>query len=331
MTIEHFLNQLWYQPKKRLAWGLFPFACCYALGAWIRRFYLTQFCQWTAPVPVVVVGNITLGGVGKTPLVMAIAQHCLQQGLRVGIVSRGYGARLRQFPHQVLPHEAPSQVGDEPLLMAKHLGCPVVIAPRRVEAVQYLLKHHSVDLIVSDDGLQHYALGRAVDIAVIDGVRGMGNGLRCPAGPLRESVKRLQDVDFCVVNEGHWKHAFQMKLEPVAFRALKTGQLIPLASFNHQTVAAVAGIGSPQRFFATLKRCGLLLTPHIFPDHHVYVEQDFESIVGPVVMTEKDAIKCQAFAKDDWYSLCVEARLDATFWQQFDRALMRHDTSRNPV
>ena len=245
------LDKLWYT-RHPLRWLLFPFSLVYQAITVMRRFYLQRFCQQPCSVPIIVVGNLTVGGVGKTPLVIALAQQLQLRGLRVGIVSRGYGATVADFPHEVSVDETAIHVGDEPLLLARKTACPVVIAPDRVQAVRYLLDKYQSQVIISDDGLQHYKMGRAIDIAVIDGIRGLGNGLSLPAGPLRESSKRLQTVDFVVVNGGSWPGGYRMDLQPSELTQLINGKTIRVADLSCP-VAAVAAIGHPQRFFATLQ------------------------------------------------------------------------------
>lgn len=310
------LNTIWYG-KHPLRWLLWPIALMYQWVAWIRRRYLESVVQHTFDVPIIVVGNLTVGGVGKTPLVIALTQALQARGLRVGIVSRGYGSLVKQFPHEVSLDDSAVLVGDEPLLLAKKTGCPVVIAPKRVKAVQYLLEKHQSQIIISDDGLQHYAMGRAVEIAVIDGVRGFGNGLCLPAGPLRENPSRLKQVDFIVVNGDGLEHintAYRMDLVPGSLTQLVSGQATPWSALLHP-VAAVAGIGHPQRFFATLKSLGVVFKPYPFADHHVFQARDFLGFEKTVVMTEKDAVKCLPFATETMYFLPVDATLSECFWE----------------
>lgn len=314
------IENLWYGKKQGLRWALIPFAVIYGVISWLRRHYLRNFRQQNFPVPVIVVGNITVGGVGKTPLVVAIAKAIQARGLRVGIVSRGYGAKIRQFPHEVALNDAAELVGDEPLLLARKTACPVVIAPNRTQAVQYLLDKHQSQIILSDDGLQHYAMGRAIEIVVIDGSRYFGNGLCLPAGPLREGLGRLQESDLLVVNGGSWPGAHSMSLEPGEFTELLTGKVAAVENLV-APVAAVAAIGHPQRFFSTLEKMGVLFNKYPFPDHHPFKKNELEFTEKTVVMTEKDAVKCQDFALNSWYFLPVEARLSDSFWQ----ALWSHE------
>ena len=313
------LDKLWYtrQPHR---WLLLPFAWVYQAITVIRRHYLQRTCQQTFSVPIIVVGNISVGGVGKTPLVIALAQKLQAQGIRVGIVSRGYGASVASFPHEVNTHDTATLVGDEPLLLAKRTGCPVVIAPDRVQAVQYLLAKHQSQVVISDDGLQHYKMGRAIEIAVIDGVRGLGNGLCLPAGPLRESACRLTEVDFIVVNGGTWPNGYRMDLQPGRLTKLTHGDTIDLAELSGP-VAAVAAIGHPQRFFTTLQVLGVQFNAYPFADHYAFQADDLRLPEQTVVMTEKDAVKCQSFALDSMYYLPVDAMVSDAFWQ----ALWSHE------
>ncbi len=307
-----FIDTLWYK-RHPLRWILYPFSLVYQIVAGVRRYYLQHVCQQSFPVPVIVVGNLTVGGVGKTPLVIALAQHLHAQGLRVGIVSRGYGSTVKTFPHEVDIHQAASLVGDEPLLIAKKTQCPVVIAPNRVKAVQFLLDKYQCQIILSDDGLQHYRMGRAIEIAVIDGLRELGNGLCLPAGPLREGKKRLQDVDLIVVNGGSRPGGYPMNLQPGRLTQLVSGATCSPSALT-SSIAAVAAIGHPQRFFATLDALGMSFTPYPFADHHAFQERDLQFSEKIVVMTEKDAVKCSPFASEGMYFLPVDAEMSNEFW-----------------
>ena len=312
------LMAFWYR-KHPLRWCLYPVSGLYLLVITLRRLYLERFCQQQVDVPVIVVGNITLGGAGKTPLVIALVDYFQARGLRVGVVTRGYGNRLRSYPHVVALHDPAERVGDEALLIAKKTQAMVVIAPLRMQAVHYLRQHDASDIIISDDGLQHYAMGRAVEIAVIDGVRGLGNGLCLPAGPLREQSSRLTQVDFMVANSGVWPGAYRMQIVPRQIVSLTQGIEVSAQQLP-APVAAVAGIGHPQRFFTTLDHLQLAYTAYGFPDHHRFSLDDFVFSEQAVIMTEKDAVKCQSFATDTMYALVVEATLEDSFWQ----ALLRH-------
>lgn len=307
------MDRLWYGDFKLASSLLRPLSWIYRAVTVLRRWYLERFCQITCPVPLIVIGNISVGGVGKTPLVVELANQLQQKGIEVGIVSRGYGARIKNTPYEVKPHDEAFLVGDEPLLMAQKTQCPVVIAPLRNQAVSYLLAHHNSQVIISDDGLQHYRMGRAIEIAVLDGTRGLGNGLCLPAGPLREPAGRLNQVDFIVVNEGVWHGAYPMSLIPGALTKLATLESINMQSLK-EPVVAVAGIGNPQRFYSTLKKLKIEFTPYSFPDHHQFAPAELNYEGSVVIMTEKDAVKCRSFVSDRLYFLPVKAQLSDAFW-----------------
>lgn len=267
------------------------------------------------PVPVIVVGNISVGGTGKTPLTLWLVRSLLLAGWRPGIISRGYGGS-EIGPAPVHVDSDPAEVGDEPLLLARCAGVPVWIARRRVQAGRGLLgAHPEVNVLVADDGLQHYALDRDIEIAVVDGVRRFGNGWPLPAGPLREMPGRLDTVDAVVVHggDGGWLQVqapvYRMHLEPTRLHHLRDpGRTQPLDWLTGRRVHAVAGIGHPERFFALLRRLGAEVEPHVFPDHHAYSAGDLPP--GTVVMTEKDAVKCAGFARPDAWVLEVDAVVD---------------------
>ena len=277
------------------------------------------------------VGNLTVGGVGKTPLVIALATHFRERGLKVAIISRGYGAKLKKFPYEILVDDNALKVGDEPLLLLLKTQCPVVIAPRRVDGVRYLIDKYRPDLIISDDGLQHYALGRAIEIVVVDGMRGFGNGMVLPAGPLREGVKRLCQADFIVIN-GEPVHAsiaavqksiglktaknfYKMNLLPDKLWPLIGTASMDLDVHKH-SIAAIAAIGNPQRFFNLLSSMGLNFKAYTFADHHRFRAKDFRFKEKLIIMTEKDAVKCRSFASDTMYYLPIEAIIEDKFWER---------------
>lgn len=285
--------------------------------------------SWRAPVPVIVVGNITAGGTGKTPLVIAIVDSLRRAGKKPGVVSRGYGRvpPTDADPHgvvRVLPGVAtPEYFGDEPVLIARRTRVPVYLSPDRPAAARALLAAHpETDVLVSDDGLQHYALARDVEIAVVDGERGFGNGLPLPSGPLREPVSRLRRVDAAVVNGGYSDRVpaprqFAMTLAGERFVSFSGEDLAPeefVPAARGRRIAAVAGIGNPQRFFAHLGRLGVVADRHPFPDHHQFQPAELR-LPGAelVVMTEKDAVKCAAFADARMWFLRVEAALPPDF------------------
>lgn len=315
------LVQAWYR-KSRWLRLLAPLSWCFRrLAAKRRTAYKTGAKpSWRAPVPVVVVGNISVGGVGKTPLVLALAERFRQAGFRPGIVSRGYGGKAPQYPFIVTLESSPEQCGDEPLLLAQMSGCPVVVDANRVAAAQALLTQFDCDLLLSDDGLQHYALARDIEIAVVDGARGLGNGCCLPEGPLREPPQRLDEVDYLVVNgPGPFRHpqAVFMSVQPERLHHLPSGRTEEAASLaGRGPVHAVAGIGNPQRFFTTLVELGYQLIPHEFPDHYRFRPDDLcYPDAFPVIMTAKDAVKCRAIAHDRCWYLGIRAQLPDSFYQ----------------
>lgn len=274
--------------------------------------------QTRLAVPVVVVGNITVGGSGKTPLVIHLAKALRALGHSPGIISRGYAASAADSsPREVEPASSPATHGDEPVLIHQRTGCPVFICPQRSAAGRALLQAHpQVDVIISDDGLQHLALARDFEIAVFDG-RGSGNGYLLPAGPLRESTSRLESVDAVVVqgNAEISPDVLPMRLEFADFHNLDNPSIsCPPGLFAQRhgaTVAAVAGIGNPARFFAHLRSLGLTVLEHPFPDHHPYRAADLVAIDAPLIlMTEKDALKCRSFGDARIWVAPVDAVVD---------------------
>jgi tetraacyldisaccharide 4'-kinase len=308
VTAGGFAERHWYR-KSALSRALWPLSIVFGTIVALRRtlYRCGLFRVTRAPVPVVVVGNLVAGGTGKTPLVLWLVGQLAARGYRPGIVARGYGGRERG-PAEVTPHADWRAYGDEPVLLAERSGCPVWIGHDRAVAVLALLgARPECDVIVCDDGLQHYALARDAEIAVQD-ARGSGNGYLLPAGPLREPITRR--VDATIVNGGRGVEA--MSLEPAGFRRVTAPQEeISLTEIAAKRLHAVAGIGDPQRFFATLAALGLDFTPHAFADHHPFVPADLEfADCEAVLMTEKDAVKCRSFGRDDLYALRVEAHVD---------------------
>lgn len=326
MSWREYLQQAWYRQPAGLFW-LAPLEWLYKqqVQSRRRRFLAMPNRSFRAPLPVLVIGNITLGGTGKTPMVLWLVAHCRQRGLRVGVVSRGYGARPPQYPWRVQPGQAAACSGDEPLLIAERTGVPVVIDPNRPRAVQALLADATVDLIISDDGLQHYPLARDLELVMLDGERGLGNGHCLPRGPLREPSERLNTVDAVICNgaEVDTEAAYAFQLQPRDLVRVQDGQVLPLAHLpSGEALHGVAGIGNPQRFFTTLEKLHWHPIAHAFADHASYTREmlHFEPSL-PVVMTEKDAVKCRHFAQRDWYFLRVEARLSTAFVQWLDLRL----------
>ena len=304
-----------WQTRGPLAVLLLPVAALFAAVAAMRRcaYRCKLLRSEEIGVPVIVVGNITAGGTGKTPLALWLTQFLAAQGRHPGIISRGYGA-TRTDPRAVPANGRAADYGDEPCLLAQRAGCPVWVGTDRAATARALrAAHPAVDIIISDDGLQHYRLARDVEIVVIDGARGLGNNWPLPAGPLRDPASRLATVDAVVVNGGDTTNAFPqaiaMQLQGDTFRNLHDPQqTVAAAHFRGQQVYAIAGIGNPPRFFAHLKNLGLDCITREFPDHHAYTAQDLEFTGDhPVVMTEKDAVKCAAFATTRHWALAVNA------------------------
>ena len=305
----------WYGSAKA-PWFLRPLAALFGLVARARR----RRQQATAReqrvhVPVIVVGNIAVGGTGKTPFVIWLVERLREWGWKPGVISRGYGGKAQRWPQRVTAESDPALVGDEPVLIARRAQCPVFVGPDRVLAAQRLLANGGVDIVVSDDGLQHYRLWRDLEIAVVDATRGLGNGRLLPAGPLREGPERLGEVALVVANGPGWTapagRQVTMRLQAREARALDDSATQPIRAFAGQTVHAVAGIGNPARFFAMLTQQDIRLVVHPFPDHHPFAPADLEFGDGlPVLMTEKDAVKCRGFAAPNRWVVPVEAALD---------------------
>lgn len=304
------IERSWYRPFgwSLLLWPLsLLFAVLTCLRRWLYRFGCLRATACGAPV--IVIGNITVGGTGKTPITLWMAEFLKQQGLKPGIISRGYGVTIAS-PRLVKPEDRAQDVGDEPLLLAQRSGCPVVIFPNRVAAAQYLLAHTDCNIILSDDGLQHYALKRDLEVVLLDGNRGLGNGCLLPAGPLREGAWRLSQADLVLVNsQPHPLSPWVFQLQPLTPCPLAPStQPLPEGS----AVSLVSGIANPARFERTVRDLGYpVLALHRFADHHPFGLADLQSIATPLLMTEKDAVKCREFAQADWYYLPVRAIVPA--------------------
>jgi len=320
----HWLERHWYR-KTVLSFLLLPVGWLYCSVVLLRQamYRLGVLAAVKLSVPVIVVGNITVGGTGKTPLVVWLAGFLRQEGMRPGIVLRGYRGRAGEWPQSVTPSSDPALVGEEAVLLARRGACPVVADPDRVRGAQRLISEHGCDVILSDDGLQHLRLARDLEIAVIDGERRFGNGFCLPAGPLREPVSRLRRVHIRVVNGAARPDDFSMSLAETGLCRVNAPALhMPLASLAGKTVHAVAGIGHPGRFFSHLRRLGIGVIEHAFPDHHRYVPQDIRfDDARPVIMTEKDAVKCERFADDGAWYLAVAALPDPRIGEEVLRHL----------
>lgn len=306
---------------------LLPLSWLYGLVSGVIRllYRLGLKRAWRAPVPVVVVGNLTAGGNGKTPVVIWLVEQLQKRGIRPGVVSRGYGGKAAQYPLLLTAETTTAEAGDEPVLIYQRTGAPVAVSPVRSDAVQALLAEHTVDIIITDDGLQHYALARDKEIVVIDGIRRFGNGWWLPAGPMRERTSRLRSIDAVIVNGGEAKPGeIPMHLRPGMAVNLLTGERRAVSSLS--ALVAMAGIGHPPRFFATLEQCGARLEKRVpLADHQALVPDQVAALTAPgqtLIMTEKDAVKCRAFAKDNWWYLPVDAEFSGEQPEQLLKELI---------
>jgi tetraacyldisaccharide 4'-kinase len=319
------LQNAWYEDRLWV-WLLLPLSLLFFCISSVRR-VLFRLGVLRADKPeafVIIVGNITVGGNGKTPTVIAIAEYLNQQGHRCGVLSRGYGGSQTSFPFLVQSDSKASLVGDEPKLMQRRLNCPVVIDPKRVRGAKYLTETHQCDVIICDDGLQHYALARDFEIVVMDG-RGLGNAKLLPMGPLRELPSRLNEVDVVLYNGSSSTNitipdnkTATMALVPDHWVNVKTGEL--RESIVAESATAIAGIGDPSRFFKSLSDMGITCDKTIgFPDHYAYQLSDIPK--NMVLMTEKDAVKCAPFAHDDCWYLQVSGQISKNIYQLIDNKL----------
>ncbi|MEE8387397.1 MAG: tetraacyldisaccharide 4'-kinase [Acidiferrobacterales bacterium] len=291
--------------------ALWPLSIIYCVIVALRRLaYQTGVLKSiSVGLPVIVVGNITVGGTGKTPLVIWLADWLKTQGHRPGIVLRGYGGKSKIWPRQVQAESSAVDVGDEAVLLARRTACPVVAAPDRVAAARELVHHTDCTIIISDDGLQHYRLRRDYEISVVDGQRGYGNGFCLPAGPLREPAGRVKKVNLVVTNGKAEEGTLTMEVKPTAFRNIRSNKQVPLNDFKNKAVHAIAGIGNTARFFDTLRSIGTKTVNHPFPDHYRFSENDLDFGDNlDIIITEKDAVKCTRFAGTNCWVLMVDAR-----------------------
>lgn len=346
---QRFLLALWYpesQNRSIIAYCFYPFAALLQRLAELRANYLKKQ-QPALSKPLVVVGNINVGGVGKTPLVIAMVNALSEQGIKVGIISRGYGSAAPRYPFLVTQTSSVNDSGDEALLLAQSSDSPVVIDADRNRALNFLLAQFpDIDLIISDDGLQHYRLARSMEIVVIDGERGLGNGLCLPAGPLRESTARLHSVDWLIANgeiasesllgllRSFNKPLAEVELNAKGWLHIKSQKRFPLRPFPWESLAvseqaqethAIAAIGYPQRFFSTLKSLGIESVNTAFDDHHEFNEDDLIQWHNRLLlMTSKDAVKCHSFAQDNWWALDVVFQLPSALLDDIRKLISQH-------
>ncbi|SFV69312.1 Tetraacyldisaccharide 4'-kinase [hydrothermal vent metagenome] len=310
-----------FQKRKLLNYLLLPLSWIYILLSFLNRFYQSKK-QEKINVPIIIVGNITVGGTGKSPLTIAIVQFLIQKNYKVGVVSRGYGGTHQKGSLLLDKSTSPIVAGDEPVMIYQQTQVPVIVNKNRVKAVKDLIKYHKVNVIISDDGLQHYALSRDIEIVVIDGKRRFGNGFFLPAGPLREKISRLQSVDFIVNNGSYENNETTMFLTPLKFTNLKTSEVQEIDFFAFEKCYVVSGIANPKRFWETLKKLQIRLETRSFADHYKFTKDDFIEIQDmPIIMTDKDAVKCLDFATENMWSLTVKASLEDDFYKSLLRKI----------
>lgn len=312
------LTDSWYRPQP-IRFLLLPFSLTYQfiIACRVLAYRTGLFTRHKLGVPVIVIGNITIGGTGKTPVVIWLAKQLKQAGYKPGIISRGYGGKAPHYPYLVQPDSDARIVGDEPVIISQHTGCPMAVSPSRADAGQLLIDQYDCNIIISDDGLQHYALDRDIEIAVVDGVRFFGNHYCLPSGPLREPLSRLRNVDFVILNGGPKESHYKMLLEAgPLINLVDAGNTKTIADFHNQAVHCIAGIGNPERFFSYLASHELILETHDFADHHDFSAVDLNfSDDKAIIMTEKDAVKCRAFANDKMWYIPVEASISGELEQ----------------
>jgi tetraacyldisaccharide 4'-kinase len=336
------VDRLWYG-KRRPLWLLAPLSWLYLAIAGSRRRKALRaiqhgskgadgsFLKNPLPVPVIVVGNITAGGTGKSPLTDWLVSQLQAAGWQPVIVSRGYGGKSLTYPISVTAETDPALAGDEPVMLARSAGCAVVVDPQRMRGARWAIEQGLGNILVCDDGLQHYALPRDIELAVFDGARGIGNGGIIPVGPLREPVSRLSSVDYVIINGGEsvpgerldsfcgieHPQIHAMALEPSMLVHVRTGRTRPVDDLRGQPVRAVAGIGNPGRFFGTLRELGAQVEEAPFSDHHAFRATDLTTTTGQwLLMTSKDAVKCRNIAPDNAWALTVQASLSPEFAAQ---------------
>ncbi len=327
--LEHYFNRVWYQqPDPPIILSLLSFFYRTLVAIRKKSYHLKLLKSSSFNVPVIIVGNLTVGGTGKTPLVIWLTRLLIEHGYQPGVISRGYGGQLakQQFPAILSTKADPALYGDEAVLIAQRSECPVAVGKSRVKAAQHLLSKTSCDVIISDDGLQHLALERDIEILVIDGTREFGNQQCLPAGPLREPIVRINDVDFLVCNNGNYANASQMTLVGDSIiNLINTNQRQKLSNLHNQFFHVVTAIGNPERFLDMLSKAELEFDTRIFADHHQFNSADLEfNDHHPLLMTEKDAVKCYDLANTNTWMLPVDAHLEPAFSYAIIDLLEKH-------
>ncbi|MEM8594028.1 MAG: tetraacyldisaccharide 4'-kinase [Pseudomonadota bacterium] len=322
-SIEQLITRAWYHDSSWLR-CLRPLSALYAhVFERIKQDKLKM--AWQAPIPVIVVGNITVGGSGKTPVLIALIEALRAQGFRPGVISRGYQSAAEQDCVWVTAESHAKDVGDEPLLIAQRTQCPVVSGANRRRSIEVLVANDACDVIVCDDGLQHYQLARDINVCVFDMKRGLGNERCLPEGPLREPILRVSHIDFSVSNQpfdprntalnNAFPAPYLFKTVAHSMHSLGTNEPTNLSA---KAVHAVSGISHPIKFFDALREQGFEVIEHAFPDHHHFIASDFDSLnTHPIVMTEKDAVKCRALHLENAYYQPISLEFDDAFYSAF--------------
>lgn len=334
--IKLYLPKFWYR-RELISYLLLPFSFVYRAFISLYRLSYKRLSAARFPVPIIVVGNITVGGTGKTPMVIGLVELLKKQGYNPGVISRGYGRKGGSGSVIVTAKSKADEVGDEALLIARRAACPVIVDNDRIVAAKKLLEVYKCNVIVSDDGLQHYKLPRYIEIALIDAEFEFGNKFCLPAGPLREPISRLNSVDFIVRNFNTSlpllvpPGEYSMVLELTGFRNIKDPATVKAAdAFKGQAIHAVAGIGMPEKFFKTLRHLNLDIIEHPFPDHHIFSSSDLSFENKTVIMTEKDGVKCEALAQENFWYVEVNAKLESRFVEELlDRLKNYHNNITN--
>jgi len=312
------LDNYWYNINL-ISLLLWPLSLLFRLLVMTRRmFYQTGlFKSYKMNKPVIVIGNISVGGTGKTPLIIELCHLLDSWGIKAGIISRGYGG-TGPWPHQLTDESSAEESGDEPVQIFQRTQVPVVVGSDRVADVELLCENNNIDLVLTDDGLQHYRLQRDLELVVIDHQRQFGNGFSLPAGPLREPVSRLKESSWCVFNGGDSDYSF--KIEPSFVKQLSSDRKESVKYFKGSFVHAVAGIGNPDRFFTMLRELGFNIIEHAYPDHYQFSENDLKFNDSlPILMTEKDSVKCGGFTNKKLWYVAIDIKLSDQFLIDFKK------------
>lgn len=318
-ALSAWIEQNLWQHRSFFSYFLLPLSVLFFCASSIRKYFL-QKNAYQSKLPVIVIGNISVGGNGKTPVLIAIAKFLTEQGMRVAVISRGYKAQTTDFPKWVDANSSAQVCGDEPVMIAKQTGLKVLIDPNRTRAIKAIEVQSKFDVILSDDGLQHYKMSRSIEIAVLGSQQALGNHFLLPAGPLREPISRLKTVDWVLGDKSLPYVNVGTELKVKAIVELHTGNEVAVEFFKDKDVAAVTGIAWPERFYQTLEDLGILFSKNSFPDHHNFIEADFFPLTGTLIlMTEKDAVKCCHMALENAYVLKIEQKLPQAF---LDKLLM---------